>query len=267
MSDLVKISLGTLWDETIAFLRAELSLVLPVAFLGFGLPMILMLLAVPTDAAENGKLAFGPWMLWFLPCGLLSMIGSIGLSAMALHPGASVKECLGIAIARLPGGIGLVILNLGVQMALGLPLALATMAEVAISGAAGPIASIANLAVIAVLIWLFVRVMPVWALLAERPMTPWQAARGAFLLTRGQYRKLLLLRVMATCAGLLTLLALLIPIGAVFTILGRVTGATEVAQTLSFVATGAVFAVLLAIWTIYVARLYARLAAGSSRGI
>ena len=41
-----------------------------------------------------------------------------------------------------------------------------------VSGGAGPFAMLVNLADIAVMIWLFVRVLPIWAVLADRPQTP-----------------------------------------------------------------------------------------------
>ena len=266
MPQTATIPLGPLWEETIAFLRAEFALVLPVALLGFALPMTVMLLAVPVDEAESGTLVAGPWMVWFLPAGLLSMMGSLGVSALAVHPGATVGECLRIALARAPSGLGLVLLNFAVQVALGLPALLVNMLEINLAGSAGAFTAVANLAGLAATIWLFVRAMPVWALLAYRPLAPWPAARAVFALTQGQYRKLLLLRVVALFAGMLALLATLVPIGVLFALIGRLTGAAAVTQALSYVATGAVFSGLMALWTIYVARLYVRLA-GSSSGI
>jgi hypothetical protein len=270
MPDAAKISLGLLWEETIAFLRAEIALVLPLAMVGFGLPMVLMsvvvLLNVPPDAVTTGKLVIGPWIFWSAPLGLISMFGSLSVSALALHPGGSVREALGIAIARLPGGIGLALLNVAAQLSLTAVVEIVRIAEAATLGAAGVLSALANLAVFAATIWLFVRVMPVWALLSHRPLSPWQAVRSVFALTRGHYRKLLLLRVVAMLAGGTAFLVVLVPISALFVALGSLTGAADVAQALSFIAMGLVFALFASLWTIYVARLYAQLA-GASNGI
>jgi hypothetical protein len=226
----------------------------------------MMLLAVPVDAAESGKLVAGPWMIWFLPAGLLSMMGSLGVSALAVHPGASVGECLRVVLARLPSAFGLVLLNFAAQIVLGLPALLVNLLEMKLVGSAGVFTAVANLAVLAATIWLFVRVMPIWAVLAHRPLGPVPAARAVFAVTQGHYRKLLLLRVVALGAGMLALLAMLVPIGVLFALIGRASGADEVAQALSYIATGVAFSALMALWTIYVAKLYVRLAA-SSNGI
>jgi hypothetical protein len=253
------LSLGALWEETLAFVRAEWGLISPVALLGFGLPMLILLLALPVEAAETGRVTPGLWMIWFLPAGLLSMIGSLAISALALRPAISVQESLALAVARMPQGIGLFVLNIGVQVLLALPLSIVGLIEISVGGAAGTASSVANMAALAVTIWLFVRVMPIWALLADRGLAPWAAAREAFRLTRGVYAKLLLLRIVGVFSGVLVLVVMLIPIGGILTLIGRLTDANGPMQTLSFVAFSGVFATLAATWTIYVARLYRRL--------
>jgi hypothetical protein len=259
MRDKTNLALGAIWEETIAFARAELALLTPLAMLGFGLPTLIMLMAVPVDAATAGMLKPGPWMLWFLPCGILSMLGSLSVSALALRPGVSVRESIGVAIARLPAGLGLLLLYVGVQVAMAIPLAAAGMVEMRLSGAVGPMSMVMNLAAIAVTIWLFVRLMPIWAVLSDRPQRPWVAVRAAFRLTRGCYPKLLMLRVIMVLASLLLMLVLLIPIGAIAQLIGAAVGGASVSIILSFVATGAMVAAIGGIWTVFVARLYRRL--------
>ncbi len=205
MKHRIRISLGSVWETTIGFVRAELSLLLPLALLGFGLPMVAMLLAVPMDAAATGMLKPGPWMLWLLPCGLFSMLGSIAVSALVLTPGVSVREAILVAIARLPAALGLVLLYVGVQVALAVPLAVATLIDARVSGGAGPIAMLVNLLDIAVMIWLFVRILPIWAVLADRSQSPFDAVRTAFRLTRGCYARLLLLRIVMAVAATLAI--------------------------------------------------------------
>jgi len=256
MTKRIRISLGSVWEEAIGFVRAERSLLVPLALLGFGMPTVAMLLAVPIDAATTGTLKPGPWMAWMLPCGLVSMLGSIAVSALVLRPGASVREAIGTAIARLPAAIGLLLLYVGVQVALAIPLALATMIDLRVSGGAGPIAMVVNLIDIAVTIWLFVRILPIWAVLADRPQSAWTAVRTAFRLTRGCYARLLALRIVMLVAALVTTLVLLLPIGALTQLIGVATGDAGVSAILSFVATGVVMAGVIGLWTVYVARLY-----------
>lgn len=262
-----RLSIGTVWEDAAAFCRREAGLLLPVAAIGFGLPFVVLLLAVPADQAETGKIVAGWWMLWLLPCGLLSMTGSLAISALALRPGASVGECLRVAVARLPAGIGLFALHVAFQTAIALPTWLLAVIEVRGRGAAGPLTLLAEIAAMAATIWVFVRVMPVWALLSARPLGPVATVRAVFALTRGRYRPLLLVRVVGAMAGVVAMLVTLVPLGAVFAMIGMATGGAQAAEALSYVACAAVFAALAAVWTVTVARLYARLAAGSIRGM
>ncbi|MGN6122715.1 MAG: hypothetical protein ACTHOJ_07130 [Sphingomonas oligoaromativorans] len=259
MRDRTDLALGAIWEETVAFVRAELSLLLPVAMLGFGLPTVVMLLAVPMEATQVGMLKPGLWMLWFLPCGALSMLGSLAVSALALRPGVSVRESLGVAVSRMPSALGLFLLYVGLQLAMAVPLGLISVIELKLAGRIGPVSMIANLACIAVTIWLFVRLMPIWAVLSDRAQRPWEAVRAAFRLTRGCYPKLLLLRVVMVFASLLLMLVLLIPIGAIAQLIGTLAGGASVSILLSFIATGLMVAMIGGIWTVFVARLYRRL--------
>jgi hypothetical protein len=249
------IALGGVWEETIAFVRAEFVLLAPLALLGFGVPMVAMLLAVPMDAAESGKLQPGPWMLWMLPCGLISMLGSLAVSALALTPGVSVGESLGIAFRRAPAGLGLFLLYVGAQVVLGIPLGIAGVLE----GGAGPISTLVYFACLAVIVWLFVRVMPIWALLADRAQSPWAAVRTAFRLTRSCYARLLLLRVVMAIAAVLAMAVVLIPIGAISRLIGFAIGSPDIALILAYIGTGVVMAAVAGLWTVYVARLYRQL--------
>ncbi|MDB5736563.1 MAG: hypothetical protein JWO65_231 [Sphingomonas bacterium] len=252
---ITKLSLGAIWDETAKFVRAEFALLLPVAFLGFGLPLLIAMMAMPVEAAKTGTLAPGPWMLWMLPGLPLAMIGFVAVSALALRPGATVRDCLGVAIARLPAAFGLFGLYMAMQVLLALPLAAISLIERQLTGAIGPVSMVGNLASLAITIWVFVRLLPVWAVLSDRSIGPWGAVKAAFAMTRGHYVKLLLLSVVGPCAALLLFLVVLVPLGAITAMIAMLSGAQRVSEILSFVGTAAVFAMLAAIWTVYVARL------------
>ncbi|WP_454884079.1 hypothetical protein [Sphingomonas oryzagri] len=254
------LSLGAVWEETAAFLKAELSLVAPLSLLGFGVPMVALLLAVPTDAAIDGKLQPGLWMLWMVPGLFVSMLGSLAVSALVLTPKISVRESIAIAIRRVPAGLGLALFYLGLQVLLSVPLALADWAE----GGTGPISTLVYLAGVAFMIWVFVRVMPIWAIVAERPQSPWASVMRAFELTRFCYVRLLALRLVMLLAVVVTLIVLLIPIGAITRLVGALAGNQDIGLVLSFVCMGILIAGIVGTWTVFVALLYRRLGADSS---
>jgi uncharacterized membrane protein YesL len=151
--------------------------------------------------------------------------------------------------------LGLFLLYVGAQVVLGVPLGIAGVLE----GGAGPISTLVYFACLALVVWLFVRVMPIWAVLADRPQSPWTAVRTAFRLTRSCYARLLLLRVVMAAAAMLALVVLLIPIGAISRLIGVAVGSPDAALVLSYVGTGVVMAGVAGLWTVYVARLYRQL--------
>ncbi|PXA84163.1 hypothetical protein DMC47_41065 [Nostoc sp. 3335mG] len=249
------VSLGAVWEDTVAFLKAELSLVAPVSLLGFGLPMVAFMLAVPADEAVNGKLQPGPWMLWMFPCGFVAMLGSLAVSSLVLTPNVSVKESIVVAFRRIPTGLGLFLLYLGLQVVLSLPLALANWAE----GGMGTISMLDYLASLVFVMWVLVRVMPIWAIVADRPQTPWASVMRAFELTRGCTGRLIALRLVMGAAALVTLIVLLLPIGAVTRLIGVLAGNADVGIVIAFLCLGVLVSAIAGIWTVYVAHLYRRL--------
>jgi hypothetical protein len=265
MNNRIKISLGSVWDEAFAFFKAEFALLTPLALLGFGMPTVLLLLVIPANAADAGALKPGTWMAWFLPAAFFSMLGSLSVSALALRPGISVREAIGLAITRVPIGIGLFGLYVGVQILLAIPLSIAGMLEARGGGQPGLITTLVYFADLAFMIWLFVRLLPIWAILSERAQSPGSVVRAAFRQTRPVYPKLLLLRIVMGFSTVLALLVLLIPIGAIARLVGLAIGSPEVANVLSFVATGVLVAAVGGLWTVYVARLSRRLS--DSNGI
>jgi hypothetical protein len=254
-----RISLGALWEETAAFVRAEAQLLLPVAFAGFGLPPILMELAMPDPAMVGPQMVLGPWMWGFVPYALVNIVASVAVSALALRPGVSVREAIGTGVRALPAGILLVVLGLVALTVLTLLASLAASAEQTVGGRPGPGFVLALLGCFVAVIATVVRVLPVWAVLAQGVKRPFPALLQAFALTKPTYLLLLLLRVVSWVAQVLTILVALMPIAVVLSLIGWATGARQVAEGLTLVAGGGVVAVVMMVWTVYVARLTRRL--------
>lgn len=254
-----RISLGAVWEETAAFVRAEASLLLPVAFAGFGLPLILIELLMPQQAMVAGQVAPGPWMWGFLPFALLNMIGSVAISALALRPGISVREAIASGLRAVPTGLALVGLALAAVVALSVLASIAAGVEQAASGHPGPVFVLALLLCLVAMIAVLVRVLPLWAVLAQHPARPVAALRRAFALTRRAYLSLLLLRIVSWIAQILTILVVLMPIAVVLNLVCWAIGTREAGEGLTLVAGGAVVSAVLMVWTVYVARLTRRL--------
>lgn len=255
------LSLGTLWEETAAFVRAEAALLLPVAFALFGVPIVVLQLLAPQPFVVGGRLVEGQWMWALIPFALFMMAGSVAISALALKPGISVGEALGTALRALPAGVALGLFGLAGMFALAFLMSIAAGIEMALIGRSGPVLTLAMLIAFVAMIFVAVRAMPVWALIADGTRAPRVALRIAFAITRRAYLKLLLLRIVAWISQVVALCVVLVPLAVIVDIAGRLTGQPQVGETLTLVVGGAAMATVVMVWTVFVARLYRRLMA------
>lgn len=261
MVELRKISLGSVWEEALAFCKREVALLAPLALLGFGLPLVVLELVMPDKLIVDGQVATGPWMAWIPPHALLSLLGTLSISALTARPGISVREALQVAAARMPAGIAIALLALGAVVLASLPVGILAGVETALSGKPGPIFLVGYLAALVVLAWLAMRLLPIWAAVAFGRGHPWQAVRATLALTRGHAAQMLLLRIVAWISQFVVMTVLLLPVNALFQLIGKATGATPVTDLLAMLVGSAVAAGIVTIWTVYVAALYRRMGA------
>ena len=254
---MARVSIGRVWDETWAFLRAEAALLLPVAAATIGAAMLLLMLVMP-DPVE-GRLPQGSWMLWLVPVYALSLLGLLATTALALNPGISVREGLTLAVRRLPTSIGIVLLLVAISLVAGIPVALIGAIESGRSGAAGPVTAFVNLAVLVLLVWLSVRLLPIWPMVIDRIVTPLAAVRASFALTRGHAMRLFGLVMLAMLAASLIGAALLFAGGATLMIVGKALGGERTGSLLVAILFAAILTVAVATWAVFVAFLYRQL--------
>lgn len=257
-----RISLGVVWQETAAFMRAELALVMPVALACFGLPIVLLQLAMPVQLTP--QTAAGPWMWGLLPYALLSMLGTLAISALASTPGISVAESLMMAARRLPVAIGVALIALAALFAAMLIVSIAGGVEQGTLGRSGPVFAIGLSLLIVATVSVLVRTLPVWTLVADGGLGPVAALRAALRLTRGRYLLLLLLRAVAWVSQVAILLVLGLPLADVLNLLGRAIASPALGMLLALIAGALLMSGILATWTVYVVRLSRTLA--SNRG-
>jgi hypothetical protein len=102
---MTEVSFAGIWDATLAAVREEAPLVVPVAAAFLFLPQLLF-------ARWMGDLPANEWftpgnsgrtLLVFIPVALASLVGQIAITAMALRafPGRTVAEALGQSAARI----------------------------------------------------------------------------------------------------------------------------------------------------------------------
>lgn len=256
---MASLSMSDVWDETIAFFRREKSLLLPLGFATFGLSLLIVSLAAPQNTA--GATPPGPWMIWFLPGALLALVGSLAISAVALYPSISVREALGIAVARLSAAVSITLLIVAVMLVV---LTIAATLMVAVGAGLGwtmqQTAVAALVLVLIPLFWLSLRLLPLWPLLTERRVGPLAAIRESLALTAGHAAAIAGILLLAAAAYLLVTGVAQLAGGSVFLLIGRMLGSDRLGHTLTVILVSAVGAVLATLWNLFVAVLYRRLA-------
>lgn len=258
------IPLGGVWEQTWRFCKAEAGLLAPLALLGFGLPLVVLDLVMPEKWLVDGRVETGPWMFWIPAHLLLSMLGTLSISALTAREGISVREALMTGLRRMPAGIALALLGFGAVVAASLPVGIVTGIEAALLGKPGPLFLIAYLAALVILAWLAMRLLPIWAAIAAGRDNGWISARRTLALTRGLAGHMLLLRIVAWVSQIVVMSVIMLPTQAIFALIGRLTGVTGVTDLLAMLAGSAVAAAVVTLWTVFVATLYRRLEEAAS---
>ena len=260
---MARISMSDIWDETRAFLRREKGLLFPLGFATFGIALLLLELIAP--GGTGGPARPGPWMIWMLPGFLLFTIGYLGISALALLPNISVREALGVAMARLPSAILLSIVLVGAMLLL---LVIATMIVGVIGRDLGwtmQRAAVASLIIALIpLFWVATRLVALWPLVVDRRPGPMEAIGRSFALTTGHAGRVAGILLLAGSIYLLITGVAQLAGGSVFVLLGRAVGRPELGHVLSVILVAAVGAMLATVWSVFVALLYRRLSASSN---
>lgn len=189
-----RVSLGAAWLETTPFIRREAALLLPVALLFLAVPLALMFYAVPPElrqmqldpGAPRPTVPAGS-VLAILLCLLAVMGGTLILYALALKPGISLREALGLAVRRLP-------VALGAALIAGVAVLVPVVLTSAIAPRLGAVAMLIGAAVVSI------RLLLINAVVVDRPVGVIEALRTGWTMTKGQAWRLALFLVVVTLA-------------------------------------------------------------------
>ncbi len=251
-------SLGTVWEETIAFLRREAHLLVPVALALFGPAQILVMTAMGPSVARPDSA--NPQSILALPGLLLILFGNLAITRIALVPGASVGEALSGAFRRIP-------VALATCLAIGFSL-VAVAIVIIIAAALGMMTSggslgadakdqISLLIVIPMLI-LFVRLLMLMPVLAMEKGGVIASIRRTWDLGRGNSLRFLAVFLLSIAINVTFAMINFIVIGALAGLLRMLVGG-EFVTALQLLVTGLVGALLMLGLTVYVAFAYRRL--------
>ena len=203
----MKLSIGTAWEETSAFLGKEARLVTPVALATFALPSMLVGWAFPGGGPTN---AGGGGLLLLIAVLLVTMIGQMTIVLLVLGWSGSVGQAMAKAAQRVPtlfGAALIVFLPLSLIAVIGLGVALAS-AGVTDPATLTPKALLAipsvwwiSLLVALLVIILMVRLFPMSAVAAKEAIGPIKLLRRSWALTKGNGGRLLVLLLLLGIGG------------------------------------------------------------------
>lgn len=254
-----------IWEDTMSFVRREWGLIAPVS---------LALLGLSNAAAEMAGNAMGPdgpangpgWaVLLFVVTIFLSQFGQLAIMALALKPGVSVGEAIGLAARRMPKLIAISLIMVLVLVIAALPLAILLAANgIDLGTPTDRLPASAAFGVfvfLGLLAWLFVRLLPLNALLIDADPAIGATIKATFAMTRGHATILLGLSALYLLISLITAGAATFVVGSAFGLLGQWVGAPWAGPLMGALAGGMIAAALGAISNVFLTRVYQRLKA------
>ncbi|HST35859.1 MAG TPA: hypothetical protein VLK25_04425 [Allosphingosinicella sp.] len=204
---MARLSVSTAWNETTALVKAEARLLFPLAFMAIALPAAVTRALAPLGPAEGEARASPIFIAAIAVTLVLTLIGYLAISHLALKRGASVREALAQGARRAPA-LAAASLLVGCGLA-AIAFVLAFIVSAATIGASGREPNMDEMARAALI--LFVLLIPVFLYFSGRValMTPAAAAEtaGPFALIARSWR--LTKPHQLKMAGLVTMLGLL----------------------------------------------------------
>lgn len=245
------LSIGTAWQESSAFLKREAGLLIPVSLLFIGVPLALLLGSIPpelrnvTDRAALQQITLPVWLpILFFLCPLFMVGGSLAIYALALKPGISLREALAFGFRRIPVALGAALL-----------IAVVVFAPIILVSAASP--QLGSLVMMVAVFLLSARLLPLNAVVVDRPVGVISAIRDSWALSRGWLLRLLLFIILISIPIMLAQLA-----GQVlFGLVGIAIGGQEGGRQLGDVGTAAAVALGQMVVIVMTSRIYRQLSA------
>jgi hypothetical protein len=259
------ISMNQVWDDSVAFVRRESALLVPLALATIFLGSVVASLAQGFSTPDQpnpvaGILALVGWM-W-------STVGQLAVMSLVLKPGQSVGEAIQHGLSRLGKVllVGLVIVV--VMFVVMIPVAGAAMASGVDPKNPDTFKNLPSwvslflLAASAGFIWLSVRLSMLAALIIDRNPRVIESLKGGFALTKGLTARLILVALLYGVMALVLEKAFQFVAGSLFELLGRALDSPFTGEVMTALVLGLVGTALSLIATVFLATLYRRVSSG-----
>jgi len=259
---MASLSITEAWNETRALLKREGRLIFPLTFLLMALPGAILQAMIPPG--EPGTMpAAGPW-LYFFPISIVSsIVGALAISWLALTPGTSLGEALQVAVRRFLPVLGALLLLGFAAGLLMLPLTIGLALVAVDPGGGQPELTGAMLfgllAYLLLILFLWVRLMLMTPVAAVEKAGPIAMIARSWALTRGHFWKLLGFVLLLTLVVVVTMLAVSAVGGLLIILVAGQPQPGSVAMFLALLLSALFQAVVSAVFTVFLARIYAQL--------
>lgn len=259
---MTKLSIGQAWSETIAAVKRDGRLIVPVALAFAVVPATLFALAVPPVPAGQIREP-GMWMLFYLLLILAALLGQMAIMRMAIGPAASVGDAIRHALRRAPSVIGAALIFGIPAAAIMIPIAMPVVAN---PTNPPPAAALLLLAASIALLCLWVRLMLMTPSGVAETIGPVAIVKRSWALTRGNFWRLLAMTILFGIVAWIAISAVQWVLGSVLIVaLGKPEPWTVSALLVALIAAIAqTFASVL--FAVLLARIYVQLAGASSKG-
>jgi hypothetical protein len=257
------ISMSSIWDETVVLLRRESALMVPLALATIGIGSAVSSLAQGTIQKAGGEGVSGLIYFALLMATILTLVGNLAVTALALRPGMSVGEALRLGLTRLPKMVAISILFGLVVTLMVIPLAVILIASgVDIQAKmpdVPPLAMLYALVAIAALFYLGARMFTVNALVVDKNPPVVETIKQTFAATQGLAGKIIGVTILFLVVAIVFGGATTTIFGAAFALIGKMIGSPFAALMMTALVGGMVSAGLSLISTLFAARLYTNL--------
>lgn len=254
------LSIAAAWDETAAFVRRHFGLLFLIAFGLVALPGVILQAAAPS--VEPGKMPEGgPWMLLLIPLIVCGILGTLTISRLAILGSGDAGEAFRHALRRLPAMLGAVLL-FGLAIAIvAIPLTLIT-ALLGLSQQAA--ATLALLLLLLAFIFVWVRLILINPVGAMEPAGPVAILKRSWRLTAGHFWRIFAFILVLVLAFMVVSVAVSAVAGTLIILVAGQPQDGSLSHVLLLLIGGILNAVLSVFLAVMIARIYVRLAEGTS---
>lgn len=258
-----KLSIARAWEETVALVRQESGLLLLISFGLIALPAIILQSATP-QVQPGETPSPGLWSLLFVPTVILSILGSLTITVLAIGAERNAGEAFSRALRRFLVVLGAALL-LGIGVALiALPLVLVMslliQSEASLTFLVGMVVGLA-------FIFVWVRMMLMTPVAAAESGGPVAVLKRSWSMTRGHVLRLVGFIILVGIVALVIVFAVGAVGGSLIILLAGQPQDGNLSSVLLALLSGVIQAVIGMLLTVMVARIYVQLTDEPTNGI